>query len=465
MRIGSRREEVPTWFEAMPVQLQVVSAVSVVGLFAGGNLLSHAPFLDGFARHLASGGGTVLAGFTALFIYWAFGRRARTDKANALGRRAARSPENEILLGSGGRANRSAANALSVVGHLSKIADRDPTFSVPVFHDLCRVLFRKAAEAETDADWAALRPFIAPVGQNVLKGILKRKKHPDIQVGWVHILHVEEQAAWVFMRIRIHALVCDEDGEWRFLDMTWDLRRGSTARSMTPMDVANLGCPACGSPIELTSLGHCAVCDTGIGHGQLNWQITDVGWRSGETLRPEGLGPDSGGDDPSLTPVTPLDPQLARNLRGLAMRHDTFELDVLEKRIIATAEALHKALHQGDISALAPYATRGMLETVGLRIQRLKAANLQWRRDEVHVLEVEAVRAFQDGWHEMIDVRIELRLLSAIADMDGEIEAGSLTHPRHSSTYMSFSLPISNDPYDPEGWKLWRTVRPMDFLQ
>ncbi len=468
MRIPGRRTEIPSWIEALPTEVQIIGVLLIGGLFIGGNLMSYAPFLDSTAQNLVSAGGAIAAGLTALFIYMTFGQSAVAKRhlKKGVGVPSKISPENEILLGQGGRANLAQLNRLGVVAHLAKIADRDPTFSEPVFHDLCRVLFRRAATAESDADWAALRPFIAPVAQNSIRGILKRQTHPEIQVGRAHVLHVEEQAAWIFLRVSVHALVCNKANEWRYIDMTWDMRRGDAARSMTPIDIANLGCPACGSPVELTQPdGNCAVCDTAIGHGELNWQVTDVGWRSNQTLVPEGLGPDSGGDDPSLQPLTPLDPNLAGNLRGVGMRHEAFDLAELESRIVDAVKALHAALDSHDISGFAPYATEGMTATIALRIQRLEAARLRWIRNQVEIGEVVAVRAYRDGWHEMIDVRVDLSLISAVVDGNGKEVAGSVKNPRQSSAYMSFCLPTSGETYDAGAWKIWRTVRPMEFLR
>jgi len=462
-RRSTRRS--PEWFEAMPTEFQIGFVVLIGGLLIAGKASQALPFLEQADKELINAGATISAILTGAFIYWTFGRRA-LEMRKAKGRLATLSPENDLLIGTSGQPHRAASNRLGVVAHMAQISNRDSTFSTPVLHDFCRTLFRRAAIAKTPEDWMRLRPHIAPPAQTVLRGLLKEGALAEVHVGRVHINRVEEQRSGVAMHISVHALTRDDAGNLRFLDMNWDLRRGQNATSMTPMDVDQLGCPACGSPVELSFPdGTCAVCESRIAYGDLGWQIFDLGWRGDRPLVPDRLGPLEGGVDATLEPETPVDPHLAANLRALKMRHESFDLSEAESRFKETLLALQLAFDTGDMTPIEPLVTPGIRDTVALQVARAGAGELTWRRRDVKVDGIEAVRVFRDAWHEMFDVRIRFQMISAIVDAQDICVAGSLSEPKHLSVYLCFHQRITPEPFALTRWKLWRVVSPGAFLR
>jgi hypothetical protein len=194
--------------------------------------------------------------------------------------------------------------------------------------------------------------------------------------------------------------------------------------------------------VEVTVLGACTNCGTGITKGQLQWQLTYFEERARtEVTGPQlALGP--GGDEPAVRLPVVLSPTLASDLKAL----DDFDQAVFQARVKTTFLELQSAWTEGRWQRARPFVTDRMFQTLRFWMEQYATSGLRNVLEEVSLVESRLVEAQADRWFQAVTVRIVGRMKDSTVDAKGKVVSGNAKVARRFAEYWTFVRSVERAP-------------------
>jgi hypothetical protein len=213
-----------------------------------------------------------------------------------------------------------------------------------------------------------------------------------------------------------------------------------------------MGCPSCGSALQVDALGRCVACAGAVTTGQLSWRVTEARVDQRRVLRTS-VAEDRAvllhphiDVEPGWHAPTVFDPELARQARALIGREHAHSEDgpgaeplaALEGRVRTTFAALQAAWDAGDWDAARPYTTDTSWNTLRFWIERYKRLQLRNRVRDPQIERMRLTRVTLDAWYESATFRVWASAVDWVEDAEGDVVGGSDQKPRKFSEYWTF---------------------------
>lgn len=398
---------------------------------------------------LVQAGSGMIGVMTAMFVWMTFGRlEANQKREESLQERRDPVAEAVPALGTATGHAVGVAAARRPGRIVDQMARHDPGLSEVDLWSWLGALPAAALAADVEAVRTRLRPYVA---MDAWQELTRQLRGADqVEVGPVVLLEAEH-GHWdtlqlgVGLRVR-HAEVWTPDAQ------VWTVRRSTAARSLPLADMLALGCPACGSPIQLAPPEWgCAACDRRIAEGQLHWQLRAVRGRAAGVRSPAWEALTAGGPHASMHIQLVGSDDRAAQLRSLAARCPGFDLAAVDARVREVARA---AAADEPVEGLQP----------ALDWERDRIAHLGLRRimGPVEVVATDLLRAGRDGWYERLDVRVVLHGVRALVDESGRVVDGHPELPQHWAVVLRMAHP-SGRPSDVALWRPWQLLAPQEY--
>lgn len=185
------------------------------------------------------------------------------------------------------------------------IKARDPNFSASDFISFVKRVYMDIQTAWCKRDLSTLRVFLhdnlydatsKQIQAKIEQGVLYH--YESMVVNTAYLTSYAQDKQFEHLTVYLNARMID----WQEDEKTgkilrgdkktrWDLRyKMKFTRSMGvltkegPMGATALNCPNCGAPLEITSSGKCAYCDSIVTTGRYSWVLSDFGTVRNDTV-------------------------------------------------------------------------------------------------------------------------------------------------------------------------------------
>ena len=321
----------------------------------------------------------------------------------------------------------------------SALRQEDPNFSRPLFEDFLRLLFVRFHEARGSDDLDSVRPYLGETLTLPPRGDLEAIT--EIVLGSVELGGIQ-LGSRTSVTLSVTAALTEKrsSGEVRRfrVEETLVLGRARGVLSQGPDRMRVLGCPSCGSSLELSKEGRCRHCEQVVTDGRFGWQIDS--WRR---VRREMFAEDANLAYHAPTrkhrPPSIVDPALPARRRELAVEDPEFSWSAFEAMVRRTYFALARAWSTAEWEAARPYETDTLFDRHRFWIERYRKQGLRNRMEEIEIQRVQVCRIEQDAFLDSITVRLFIAALDyTVREPSGEVLGGSDRVKREFSVYWTF---------------------------
>lgn len=324
---------------------------------------------------------------------------------------------------------------------LSWLLARDPSFSLPLFLDLARLVFLRAHEERGRKGLAALQAYLTPEASAALAArSTDLDAVRDVIVGSSQLVAARLAGADAYLSVRFESNLTEVRGgrpQQLLLREVWTFGRTADTRSPGPDKMRALSCPSCGSPAETRTDGTCRSCDAVLDDGRLQWHVVGVELQGAEPLPPILLQPGAGVEEGTRLPLVTA-PDLGPRMRELAARHPDFTWPAFQARVVATFGHIQEAWSEGRYDLARPYETDFLYQQHRYWVERYAREGYRNRLADVEVTSVAPAKVVLDAWVEAVTVRVFARMRDWTEDRDGRVIGGSKTSARVFSEYWTF---------------------------
>jgi len=224
----------------------------------------------------------------------------------------------------------------------------------------------------------------------------------------------------------------------------WVFVRAAGTQTQSPEATRRLGCPSCGSALQVTPLGRCTSCGTAITDHQLTWQVTSARVVESQHLRRSAIDPTPQTEASYAAPTRAQD-----DLEDALQRLRETEHGFNEQAFLARVERLFPAIQhhwsEQTWNDARPYVTDRLWHRFNFWMRRYQASGQRNAVDQLELLTFEIVRVDMDPWYEAVTVRLWAYCLDYTTDLHGHIIEGSDQHLRRFSEYWTFIRRVDTD--------------------
>lgn len=386
---------------------------------------------------------------TAIFVISMLIGAAVQDRENAVVRKRGGALPDRLVLPAGfAKPDRSAGR---VRKGLALLRRRDPTFSEVIFLDFACLLYTRLHEARGRGD---LGKYVCYAREDCLTD-LGRRNAPrgrvvdvrDVIVGSAQIVGVRGlsgKKGAVEIRVRFESNytdVIESDGDQRpqsfYCEEFWTLRRDRKAVSPYPDEIDRLGCPACGSALEIDAENRCKHCrgyNPSLG-GLFTWQIAKIDLANHATRGPmlTGQTEEVGTDLPTI-----VDPRYRIAREEFETQNPSFSWRRTARRFMHVFRELQEAWSTRDWERARPYETDALFQSHRYWIEEYRRQGLQNVLDDLEIEKMKPVRIDSDAFFDAITVRVWAQCRDYTLDDSGKLVCGHRNRTRRFSEYWTF---------------------------
>lgn len=337
------------------------------------------------------------------------------------------------------------------------LLDEDPGLSRPVLEDRIQLVVRRAHEQVGQPDprlpAGATTPQVHQAFTSFEEGV---SQVDDVVIAGLQLTELHraggyDTLSWTIRLSRREARAHDRVVR-AYCEEAWTFRRRVGAASRSPEEVHRLGCPSCGSAEPTDAQGRCPACGTIVGHGELEWQATDMTRTIRRTYRPFVPAPAGADEEPGYRMVSARHPDLATQVRAFQGRHPDLSFDDIEDRLRAIFLGMQAAWSAGRWEEARPWCTDIAWTSLRFGLAEHEASGVRNRVEDVRIEDVEVVRITLDAWYEAITLRIRAHARDWFEDREtGAVVGGNPNTSRAFAEYWTFlrAVDAAATPTDP----------------
>jgi predicted lipid-binding transport protein (Tim44 family) len=327
----------------------------------------------------------------------------------------------------------------------------DPGFSEALFLDFAQLLFVRfhTARGAATTDPSGFDPVRPYLKKRLLTAAVARKtggplaEVRDVVIGSAVLEKVDERAGWQSILVRFEGNYAEVDAQgasadWHVVE-AWTFCRPASVRSGTPEQTTSLGCPSCGSPVELRADGSCTHCDQVVVQGNHGWQVARLVRRAATKLPPQallGLGQPSGGDVRAGLAVRA--PDLKASLRAFRRRYPEWSEERFKAHVERTFLTLQAGWSERDWARTRHFQTDPLFQKHRHWIERYLRDGITNRLEDVQVHAVKLCEVRRDPHLDLITVRVDASLIDTKLGPDGSVVAGTPGERTRFAEYWTF---------------------------
>ena len=314
----------------------------------------------------------------------------------------------------------------------------DPSFSEPVFLDWANLIFTRFHEARGTGDIDAIAPYLSEFAvKDLARGpesgpvkelhglVIGSTRLEDVEDGELVLLDVVFRANWT-------AALKDGRDEAFWLEEQWTFARRKGVSSRAPENVERLGCPACGSATERTSLGRCAHCGNSTRPGDSDWMVQRRRVREIERKPPllTGTVEEVGTDLPTVK-----QPNAQRRYLALpepARQH-------FDHRSAHIFQVLQTGWSEGDLELMRPLETDALFSQHRFWLEQYQKQGLSNRLQNLRLGGIEICKVDQDAYYDAITCRMRASAIDVtVRPNDARVVAGDPKRTRQWTEYWTY---------------------------
>ena len=328
------------------------------------------------------------------------------------------------------------------MGHVSRMREADPNFSMPLFVDFVQLVYARAQHYRYGKQDAVLRPFVGPQAlEKLRKGGGNLDEVRDVIFGSTKVQDVRTGRQWTRVIVAFETNITEIRGgnERQLLSRErWTFRRKAGIRSPGPGAMATLGCGSCGSTLEVQLDGRCPNCDQVRGGGVHHWEVCAINLVDRKPVSAPQLSMGSGIEAGTREP-TVVCADLDGQKRAFFARHPNHVWDHFDENQRLIFMKLQDAWSSRRWELSRPYQTDALFQVHRFWMERYARGGLVNRLDEIEVFRTELVKVEMDAYFESVTTRIFARMLDWTEDVStGKVVGGSKKKQRTFSEYWTF---------------------------
>jgi hypothetical protein len=215
----------------------------------------------------------------------------------------------------------------------------------------------------------------------------------------------------------------------------WKFTRRADALSPEPDEVRSVGCPSCGSSLELKPDGSCQHCGETVRPGDHHWSVRHI-----QIVKRLKRGPHLTADVPEVGTdrKTVMDPLFKQHRATFEQEHEGFDWEKANERFRHVFYALQNAWTNQDWQKSRPYETDSLFQNHLFWMRQYAQQNLHNALEKIEMGRIEPVKIRSDRFYDAITCRVYASMIDYTTDKGGKLLCGSKGKPRSFSEYWTF---------------------------
>lgn len=327
---------------------------------------------------------------------------------------------------------------------LEPLKSRDPDFSPVLFTAFAHLVYVSYHESRGGMTRHSKEEFaVAPYLSEKLRQTVRDSRDTILQVivGEMHIsaLDLDEQDSRICVNFKSNIVYQWSRGRRgrMLVNEQMVFSRPRDVRTLEPVRVLALGCPACGSKQQPEITGRCPSCGEISGNGQMDWQVTAVH----ELKRPKQVNDSvsgGGGVEPGTDLPTVMDPSFKTEEQTLKTRDPEFSWSDLTERVRVIFLKLQEGWTEREESILRPYELDRVYDAHRIWLGRYREEGVRNVLEQIKIEYIKPVKIEHDRWYDSITVRIRASMIDYKVRDDGRHLSGRTSKRKVFSEYHTF---------------------------
>jgi predicted lipid-binding transport protein (Tim44 family) len=320
----------------------------------------------------------------------------------------------------------------------TRLMQRDPGFSLPLFEDFVYALYARAQEQRGARDVDPISAYVSSAAQAKLT-----TQSPDatavhsIVVGGLHYVSTNvESSGAAHVQLAIEATYTERTNageQTYYVTEKWELARDAGVQSKPPVDARTFDCPSCGAPATGLRAGVCTHCNQVVGQGNFDWRVVGVSGLNRSPRAPQLTGDT---EETGTSEATIVHPAAIARFQSIAAEDPAFAWDGFLRRVGLIFSTFQVAWSARDLSGVRGYLSDELYQTQLYWVQTYARERLRNITENARITRVELASVLRDAHYDSITIRVFATSLDyTVRDADGEVVSGSKSKPRAYSEY------------------------------
>lgn len=322
----------------------------------------------------------------------------------------------------------------------------DPNFSKFLFEDFIRLLYKEIhrARGKRTEGKKRLKYFVT---SHILR-VIESASNPDyvknISIGLFDVVSLDVSSNWTTTEVFLIASFEEISGEGEkaksqsyCLEERLYLRRRTGSLSPGPLQMRQLSCPTCLSPLHLDEEGKCKECQKSPRAGDEQWQLTEMVTRlKNDRDTADRVLPTPRQEIAELPPV--MDKFFFAERRDFLSRNRHFKLGEFKELVEMLFVDHQKAWTSLNWEPMAAVQTASFHETRLFWVERYRRRKMTPHADDPFVRAIKVVTISHDAHFDYITARISASTVDYTTNENDEVVMGTRDNPVDYREYWTF---------------------------
>lgn len=321
----------------------------------------------------------------------------------------------------------------------------DPQFSRILFLDFAHLLYHQFHHWRSKPEFDNLAPYLSPYIMNKTREVNKKQVAvSEVVVGAADIVRLYSEEHHEVIIVRFDANFTETSGNksyriWQ--EDQWIFRRRKNVISPGPEKMTHLGCPNCGSTLEVKPDGSCGHCGKVVEPGDQQWQLHNIIPMGRESRKGEKFGAYAAEQGTNLVTVVDRYLEEEKNkmtLRMMGTSWNTWFATFQERIVKPYIRAIYESYQERNWEKARPLMSDNLFRAHYYWVNAYKDAGLVNHLENLKINYTEPARLETDHFYESITVRFQASVVDYLKrEKDGSIVGGS-KKPRLFTEYWTF---------------------------
>jgi predicted lipid-binding transport protein (Tim44 family) len=352
-------------------------------------------------------------------------------------------PKQSIIASGNLRENINTQN--QITDSVREFRKRDPRFSRVLFLDFASHLYHRYHHWRSKPEFANLAPYI---DETYFKKSLESYKGgvevTEVVIGSAEIVRIKSEIKHdtIFVKLESNFTETHNNQSYRLWQVDqWVFRRRKGSPSLGPERMLDLGCPNCGSSLEVKPSGECIHCGVVVKSGEQQWQLYNITHVQRESRKGEQFGTYAQEQGTNL--VTVFDPHLDAEISEFCKRHHTQNWDEyfanfttrIVKPYLAT---IYESYEKRNWELARPLLSDNLFRSHHYWVMAYKENGLINYLKDLQVNWVQLARLESDEFYEAMTIRFGAKVVDYLENEHNKKRIGGSNKPRVFTEYWTF---------------------------